>query len=271
MRLGFSYPSVRLILPLLMVASQASRVAHAYQVCEVEGPKPQNDSCFVHFGEGRVDLDAAAKRELIQCLEKFNWPREVELIGHADACTQDLAGALALSDRKYWTSQDTGNSVLGETRASRVASAMASARAERGYNQSMTLQISNEADSGSGGHDADDRTVEIRMEDSAQCEWNYVFDGSGSMDSVWPSLAATTYPKGSCFFIVVGDGMHCPATLKGYHPYGSTYIYTAVAERFTNKKGVVVLSDFKQPDARQSDREKVNAAIKAGKIKYWTP
>jgi hypothetical protein len=258
-------------LPLSFAISQWPLLTHAYQVCQVEGPTNRNDSCFVHFREGQVELDTNAQKELVRCLERFNWSRELELIGHADACNQDLAGALALSDRKYWTSVDTGNLVLGETRVRRVADAIGGARASRGFNNGVTLSISNEADNGSNGHDADDRTVEIRVDIPATCEWNYVFDGSGSMASVWPTLAATTYPDGSCFHIIVGDGMRCPSTLQGYRPYGATYIYTAVAEKFTTKPGVVVLSDFDQPDARTTDREKVNAAIKAGKIKYWRP
>jgi len=245
--------------------------ALAYRVCKVEGPAQKDDSCFVHFGEGKVELDANAQKELIRCLENLDWARELELIGHADACTQDLASALALSDRHYVTSMDTGNSILGETRVDRVGDAISSARRARGYSGSMVLSVSNEADSGSSGHDADDRTVEIRARESKSCEWNYVFDGSGSMAPIWPTLSSTQYPKGSCFHIVVGDGVRCPGALKDYRPYGATQIYDAVANQFLDQKNVVVLSDFQQPDARKDDREKVNAAIQAGKIKYWKP
>jgi hypothetical protein len=133
--------------------------ALAYRVCKVEGPALKDDSCFVHFGEGKVALDANAQKELIRCLESLNWSRDLELIGHADACTQDLAQALALSDRRHVTSMDTGNTILGETRVNNVSAAIGTARSARGYSGSMYLSISNEADSGSRGHDADDRTV----------------------------------------------------------------------------------------------------------------
>ena len=255
----------------LLASLAFPELALAYRVCQVEGPAQKADSCFVHFGEGKVDLDANAERELIRCLESLNWARELELIGHADACTQDLASALALSDRRYVTSMDTGNSILGETRVDKVSAAIGAARQTRGYGGSMYLSVSNQADSGSSGHDADDRTVEIRARDSKSCDLNYVFDGSGSMAPIWPTLSSTQYPLGSCFHIIVSDGVRCPAALKDYRPYGSTQIYDAVANQFLDKKNVVILSDFQQPDARKDDRDRVNAAIKSGKIKYWKP
>lgn len=250
--------------------------ALAYKICKVEGPAQKPESCLIHFDEGSVELSAAAVREIEICMEKLNWARELELVGHADACPMDTRTAVKVTGTKVLTSLDTGNSLLAGERVDRVSGIISQTRSAKGKTGGALLYTSNESDSHSTRHDSDDRSVEIRArQQGGGCQWHFVFDGSGSMEGSWSSIANVRYPVGACFHIVVGDGQYCPTSLSGYRPYGATYIYTAVSEQFvgnsTNQGSIVVLSDFDQKDARSQDIQKVNDAVKRGAIKVWMP
>ena len=267
---------INLVSPLRLVFALIGTTwssAHAYQICKVEGPTPPREpGCLVHFSEGSVTMDARALREVESCMKQLQWASELELVGHADACRMDVDAAAQRTGTRVVTSRDTGNSILGEGRLSSVSTEISRVRGAYGARGTATLYISNEADESSTGHDSNDRTVEIRSRKlNPGCVWNYVFDGSGSMEQAWPGITGVRYPEGACFHIVIGDGQRCPARLVDYRPYGATYIYSAVAERFLNKSKVVVLSDFNQPEARAEEISKVSAALRAGKIQVWLP